>query len=77
MLKFGLEEDPIAVARVSCVLYVDIRAPSAAHFSPTPSPTPRVRTPINEIECANAVAQAVYEEQENRRIERKRWVEAR
>ena len=22
MLKFGLEEDPIAVARVSCVLYV-------------------------------------------------------
>ena len=29
MLKFGLEEDPIAVARVSCVLYVDIRARSA------------------------------------------------
>ena len=48
MLKFGLEEDPIAVARVSCVLYVDIRARSA-RTSPLSTltnitHTPQVRT---------------------------------
>ena len=70
MLKFGLVEDPIAVASVSCVLYVDIRARSSRiivlffeitkHHPHTTSGTHPLST---KLSARMLLHKAIYEEQ--------------